>query len=89
MNTTTDLPARGRLVSVIVPYFIQWEFTRQCLAALVRHTRAPWELIAVDNGSIDPTPAYLHGVRDAAPRRVEMLTNPANRGFPAACNQGL
>jgi GT2 family glycosyltransferase len=55
----------------------------------MRHTRAPWELIAVDNGSTDPTPAYLHGVRDAAPLRVEVLTNSANRGFPTACYQGL
>ncbi len=60
-----------------------------CVAALARHTRAPWELIAVDNGSTDGTAAYLAGVRHAAPFRVEVVANLENRGFPAACNQGL
>jgi GT2 family glycosyltransferase len=77
------------LTSVIVPCFNQLEFTRGCVASLFRHTRLPWELIAVDNGSTDGTADYLRGVRDAAPCRVEVVTNPANRGFPAACNQGL
>jgi len=79
----------GRLASVIVPCFDQLEFTRLCVPALFRQTRRPWELIVVDNGSADGTAQYLAGVRDAAPVRVEVITNPSNRGFPAACNQGL
>ena len=86
MSVTGTTP---RLASVVVPCFNQLAFTRQCVAALARHTRPPWELVAVDNGSTDGTAAYLAGVRDAAPFRVEVLANPENRGFPAACNQGL
>jgi GT2 family glycosyltransferase len=82
-------PAARGLASVIVPCFDQVGYTRQCVAALFRHTRRPWELVAVDNGSTDGTADYLAGVRDAAPVRVEVVTNPENRGFPAACNQGL
>src|SRR3954453_22733918 len=77
------------LVSVIVPCCDQLEHTRRCIAALMRHTRAPWELIAVDNGSTDGPATHLAGVRDAAPVRVEVLTNPEDRGVPAACDQGL
>ena len=79
----------GGMASVIIPCFNQLGFTRHCLAALFRHTRAPWELVVVDNGSTDGTADYLRGVEDAAPVRVEVITNPVNRGFPAACNQGL
>ena len=75
--------------SVIIPCFNQVAYTRLCVAALAQHTRGPWELIAVDNGSTDETAAYLAGVRDAAPFPVKILTNAENRGFPAACNQGL
>jgi GT2 family glycosyltransferase len=75
--------------SVIIPCLDQLWFTGQCLAALVRHTRPPWELIVVDNGSSDGTPDYLRGVQDAASVPVEVITNPRNRGFPAACNQAL
>lgn len=82
-------PAARGLASVIVPCFGQLAYTRHCLAALTRHTRSPWELILVDNGSADATAAYLDGVRDTAPFPVTVITNPTNRGFPAACNQGL
>lgn len=87
MIPTGDTPAA--LASVVVPCFNQLEFTRHCVAALARHTRPPWGLVAVDNGSTDGTAAYLGGVQDAASFRVEVITNPENRGFPAACNQGL
>ena len=43
------------LTSIIVPCWNQLEFTQQCLAALKRHTREPWELIVIDNGSTDGT----------------------------------
>ena len=83
-----DLPSAG-LTSIIIPCWSQLEFTRQCLAALKSHTRRPWELIVVDNGSTDGTPDYLAGVSDMANVPVTVITNATNRGFPAAVNQGL
>jgi GT2 family glycosyltransferase len=80
---------KAELASVIVPCFNQIDFTMQCLAALVRFTRPPWELIVVDNGSNDGTGAYLAGVHDCAPFRVGVVSNGENLGFPAAINQGL
>jgi glycosyltransferase involved in cell wall biosynthesis len=77
------------LASIIIPCWNQLEFTRQCIAALARHTRAPWELIVIDNGSTDGTRDYLAGVQDAAPVPVTVIANATNRGFPAAINQGL
>ena len=77
------------LTSVVVPCFNELSYTRQCVAALARHTRRLWELIVVDNGSTDGTATYLQGVHDAAPFPVTSITNPENRGFPVACNQGL
>ncbi len=81
--------AVGGLASIIAPCWNQLEFTRQCIAALVRHTRRPWELIVVDNGSTDGTAFYLSGVQDAAAVPVIVISNKENRGFPAAINQGL
>jgi glycosyltransferase involved in cell wall biosynthesis len=77
------------LASIIIPCWNQLEFTRHCIAAVVRHTRAPWELIVVNNGSTDGTEDYLSGVQDAAPVPVTVIGNAENRGFPAAINQGL
>jgi O-antigen biosynthesis protein len=53
------------------------------------HTRQPWELIVIDNGSTDHTDTYLAGVSDGAAVPVTVISNTINRGFPAAINQGL
>jgi glycosyltransferase involved in cell wall biosynthesis len=77
------------LASVIIPCWNQLQFTRQCLPALLRLTRRPWELILVNNGSTDGTAEYLAGVQDAAAVPLTVIANERNRGFPAAINQGL
>ncbi|MFN8641537.1 MAG: glycosyltransferase [Candidatus Binatia bacterium] len=41
------------------------------------------QVVVVDNGSTDATAGEL-----AALARVTVVTNPANRGLAAACNQG-
>ena len=82
-------PPNDRLASIIVPCWNQLEFTRYCIAALIRHTRPPWELIVIDNGSTDGTAAYLARVQDLAPAPVRVTSNSKNLGFPAAINQGL
>ncbi len=77
------------LASIIIPCWNQLEFTRKCVAALMRQTGPNWELIVVDNGSDDGTGDYLTGVQDASPVPVTLIANATNRGFPAAINQGL
>ena len=76
-------------LSIIIPCWNQLEFTRKCVAALMRQTGGNWELIVVDNGSNDGTGDYLAGVQDASPVPVTLIANATNRGFPAAINQGL
>ena len=77
------------LTSIIIPCSNQLAFTRQCIAALKSHTRRPWELVVIDNGSTDRTDIYLAGVQDGAAVPVTVISNTTNLGFPAAINQGL
>ena len=89
-GTDHERPTFGRcLASMIIPCWNQLEFTRKCIAALLRRTRPPWELIVVNNGSTDGTADYLAGVQDVSPVPVTIIANGTNRGFPAAINQGL
>ena len=76
------------LTSIIVPCCNQVEFTRLCVQALFRHTRPPWELIVVDNGSTDGTGDYLAGVRDAAAVPVTIVKNATEPRVPRGDQPG-
>jgi GT2 family glycosyltransferase len=84
----SDQSVRG-LASIIIPCWNQLEFTRRCVAALMRQTTPRWELIVVNNGSTDGTADYLGGVQDVSPVPVTIIANGTNRGFPTGINQGL
>ena len=71
MTTSTN----RELTSIIVPCWNELEFTQRCFAALKEHTRPPWELIVVDNGSTDGTGLYLTGARDLAAVPVTVVSN--------------
>src|SRR5437867_236352 len=78
--------------SFSVPFFLfSFSFyTRLCLESILRHTQPPYELVLVDNGSTDETPAYLEEIRTRpGPAHVEVIRNATNVGFAAGCNQGL
>jgi GT2 family glycosyltransferase/tetratricopeptide (TPR) repeat protein len=83
-------PVGDELASIIVLCCNQVEYTRLCLESVRRHTRPPYELLLIDNGSTDGTAAYLEELRQAPePWRVVVIHNEQNVGFPAGCNQGL
>jgi len=72
------------LTSIVIITCNQLEYTRQCVESIRRLTDEPYELIFIDNGSTDGTVPYLEAVPGA-----KVIRNSANRGFPAAANQGI
>jgi GT2 family glycosyltransferase/tetratricopeptide (TPR) repeat protein len=86
-----SLPATGQeLASLIILCCNELDYTELCLQSVLRHTRAPYELILVNNGSSDGTAAYLESLRaKPGPVLVEVIHNAENVGFPKGCNQGL
>jgi len=86
----TAPPAGDELASVIVLCCNEMDVTRLCLESVFRHTRQPYELVLIDNGSTDETPAYLDSLRGRqGPELVVVIRNEENRGYPAGVNQGL
>ena len=77
------------LASIIIPSWNPLNWDTQCVAALMRYTRRPWELIVVNDGSCDETSAYLATMRDDAAVPVTVIGDITNRGVPAAINHGL
>ena len=78
------VPAPFELTSIVIVTFNELAFTKECVDSITLRTNEPYELIFVDNGSVDGTPGYLQSIKNA-----KVILNQDNRGFPAAVNQGL
>lgn len=75
------------LVSIIIPVFNNFGLTRACLESLARvPAKVEHEIIVIDNASTDGTRDYLLTQEQAGV--VRLISNPANKGFAHACNQG-
>jgi glycosyltransferase involved in cell wall biosynthesis len=72
-------------VSVIIPYYNRARFIDECLASIFAQTRAPDEVIVVDDCS---EPAQRRHLDQFAPR-VQIVDQPRNRGVSAARNAGV
>lgn len=68
---------------IVIPAWNAWKQTRVCLEALRPTLGIRDKVVVVDNGSSDHTRGGLAGFS-----WVEVVRNPENRGFAAACNQG-
>jgi glycosyltransferase involved in cell wall biosynthesis len=75
-------------VTVLVPVFNRERFVDDAIRSVIAQDFDDFELLLVDDGSTDRTPAVLEAwqQRDA---RVVVVTSPANRGIPEALNLGL
>lgn len=83
---TAETPAG--LTSIIILVHNRLELTQTCLTSIARHTTEPYEIIIVDNGSTDDTPAFLTQYRAKHPN-VRVIRNEENVGFAAGNNQAL
>lgn len=70
--------------SVIVLAHGQLRLTRRCLESLRAHTRAPHNLIVIDNASPAPTRDYLR--KAARSRRFRLVRNASNLPYARAMN---
>lgn len=89
LDPPTARPTADR-VSIVVPNWNARPFLERALAALVRHTSYPYELIIVDNGSTDGSPDYVRRfLREHPQLDATFIENGENRYFSTACNQGF
>ncbi|GEM_PF-887760 len=81
------------IVSVVIPVFNQIEYTKKCLESLLRDRDRPsYEIIVIDNGSIDGTREYLESMTDSLRGTRDVfkpIFNAENEGVAPAWNKGL
>ena len=83
--------ANNPLVSIVILACNQLEYTRKCLDSILEHTELPFEIIVVDNGSIDDTPEFLDSLFEEkfSADQLKVIRNKENKGFAAGNNQGI
>ena len=71
--------------SIIMLTFNNLRYTVECIESIKKHNILNnYEIIVIDNKSIDDTPAWLKVQTD-----IKYILNNENKGFPAGCNQGI
>lgn len=78
-------------ISVIVAVYNQERFIGRCLRSLLHQTlpHSDYEIIVVNDGSIDLTSYALDLFCDSSESVVRVLTNESNQGLPASINKAL
>jgi len=74
-------------LSIVIPVFNQWNFTKSCLTDLLKLDPSQVEIIIVNNASTDNTAEFLKQYRATNPNLV-VINNEVNLGFGKACNIG-
>jgi GT2 family glycosyltransferase len=77
--------ARDPLIYIILVSWNHWDATSRCLAQLTALNYANYQMVVVDNGSLDGTPRNVEELYS----QVQLLRNGRNLGFAAGCNRGL
>lgn len=73
------------LTSIVIISYNTLSYTRMCVESIRQYTEPDtYEIIVVDNASRDGSAEWLKEQND-----ICTVFNAENRGFPAACNQGL
>jgi len=75
-------------VSVVVPSFNHARFVEAALRSIFKQTLAPIQLLVIDDGSTDDSPAIIERVLKECPFPCELLVR-ENRGLCAALNEGF
>ena len=80
------MPAAGNTISVIIPLYNRRDEVGRAIASALRQSRAPDEIIVVDDASRDDS---ADAVAASGDRRVRLLRHERNRGAAAARNTGI
>ena len=72
--------------SIIIVNWNTRSLIPRCVKAVQAHTSFPYEIILVDNGSIDGSPAVMKQLEGD---NIRAILFPENRGFAAGCNSGI
>jgi alpha-1,3-rhamnosyltransferase len=75
-------------VAVVVPSYNHARFIEAALRSIIKQTLWPAQLVVIDDGSRDNSPAVIERVLNDCPFPCELIAR-ENRGLPATLNEGF
>ena len=75
-------------ISIIVPVYQAEKLLPACVESVKKQTFSDWELLLVDDGCTDASPALCDSYAGQDPR-IRALHQPQNAGVSEARNRGL
>jgi GT2 family glycosyltransferase len=81
----TEIIAPKNTISVIIPCYNSARFIKKALDSVLKQSRRPEEVIAIDNGSTDDSFIWIRG----AYPEIELVETGANLGFAGGNNVGI
>lgn len=73
-------------VSVIIPVYNGFPFIKESMQSILGQTLTDFELIIINDGSVDGTADVIKSFTD---ERIRVINNPSNKGIGVARNQGI
>jgi GT2 family glycosyltransferase len=77
------MPSEKPDVSIIIPVYNKWRYTLNCLKSICKNTAGDYEVVVIDDASIDETAEVFSNVKN-----LNLVTNKQNAGFVESCNRG-
>jgi alpha-1,3-rhamnosyltransferase len=87
-QTQETLVAKPATVSVVVPCFNHGKFVEATLRSIMKQTLQPEQLLVIDDGSTDNSPAIIEQTLNECPFSCELVAR-ENRGLCATLNEGF
>ena len=75
------------MISVIVPVYNAEKYINRCISSIISQTYSDWELILIDDGSIDHSFSLMKEYEKKDKRIIAI--HQENQGAGAARNRGL
>ena len=87
-NSLSEGTLNMTVLSIVVPVYNVEKYLRQCLDSVIGAKTDEYEIVCVNDGSTDSSPAILEEYREKYPETVRVV-HTENGGLGAASNNGI
>lgn len=88
LNLAIDNAAAPK-VSIVLAVYNEADYFRWAAQSVMSQTSASWQLLLIDDGSTDDTPAWMERLAAEEPARIHYVRRDRNGGKAAALNAAL